>query len=124
MKALVPVDGLPLLHTTPLGVVVIRDNRVEIEVDDRDERRIQLLFSPYQAVRVTTFDCFEPLGSDPFPLGTVVEVMESEWMTELRASLRKSDATASFMDKARHFIVPLQDDFAEVVAWEMKWEAV
>ena len=38
----------------------------------------------------------------------ISEVHNSEWIKELKANL--TDETATFMDKTRHFIVPLQDD--------------
>jgi hypothetical protein len=34
------------------------------------------------------------------------------------------DETGTFMGKARHFILPLQDDFLEVVAWDITMKKI
>ena len=122
MARLVPVEGVPRLHTTPLAVVSVRDARVEVEADDINERRVSLVFQPYQALLVTTSDCFDPPG--PMTPGVVVEVLQSEWVQKLKTQQARIDETATFMERARHFILPLQDDFAEVVAWSIKFEFV
>jgi hypothetical protein len=124
MKALVPVANIPQLHTTPLAAISVRDSEVRIEVDDADENRGVLVFGTYQAVRVTTADCFDP-PDDLSGLPTVaMEVVQSGWIEDLRSVLRRSDESATFLDNARHFVVPLQDDFAEVVAWDIRWESL
>ena len=114
---LIPVENLPRLHVTPLASIQMKESCVVVEADDEAEKRIELLFQPYQALRVTTADCFVlPKGVSIVPQ-TVVEVVGSEWIAALKVNLRQVDETAKFMEKARHFIVPLQDDFLEVVAW-------
>ena len=35
--------------------------------------------------------------------------------------LEELHPTASFLDDARHFIVPAGDDVVEVLAWELRW---
>lgn len=49
-----PVEGLPPLHETPLGVVKIASPSVFVDVDDEGENRVRLIFRTYQAVRMTT----------------------------------------------------------------------
>lgn len=116
---LIVVQDLPRLHVTPLASIRVEDSHVIVEVDDERERRIELVFQPYQAVRVITADCFVlPAGVSIVPQ-TVVEVVGSEWIAALKTNLKQVDETAKFMNKARHFIVPLQDDFLEVVAWNV-----
>lgn len=121
---LVPLPGIPRLHATPLASVHVESTRVVVEVDDESEHRVKLVFEPYQSVRVTTADCFalpEDLAIIP---NTVVEVTNSRLVRELRAVQRRVDETALFMEKARHFLVPAQDDFIEVVAWDIRLEAL
>ena len=70
-------------------------------------------------MRMITADCFAlPDGVALLP-NTVMEVLNSSWIAELTRSLKRVDETATFMGKARHFILPLQDDFLEVVAWNI-----
>jgi hypothetical protein len=104
--------------------VVVKENQVIAEADDAAERRWRFVFEPYQAVRVTTADCFSTPGGLTLIPQAVVEVADSEWIAELKASLTRIDHTATFMDKAHHFLLPLQDDFLEVVAWAVRCEPV
>lgn len=124
MVKLLPVEGLPRLNTTPLAEVVFKESRVIAEVDDANERRWRFIFEPYQAIRVTTADCFSTPGGITLIPQTIVEVADSEWVAELKAALARIDHTATFMDKAHHFLLPLQDDFLEVVAWAVRCEPV
>jgi len=114
---IVHLQNIPRLHTTPLASVQVKDSQVIADVDDEQEKRFRLVFKPYQAMRMMTADCYSlPEGVTLIP-NTVMEVLNSSWIVELIKSLKQADETATFMGKARHFIVPLQDDFLEVVAW-------
>jgi hypothetical protein len=71
---------------------------------------------------VITADCFDlPPEIQAFPK-EIVEVIDSPWIAELKAVLKKTDHTATFMDRARHFLIPAQDEFIEVVAWDLSCE--
>lgn len=66
---------------------------------------------------MTTADCFSlPEGVSLKP-NEVIEVLDSQWIHELKANLSRVDETATFMSQARHFVFPLQDDILEVIAW-------
>ncbi len=119
---LVPVKGLPRLHTTPLVKLIVEEGRVIVEADDSAERRWRFFFEPYQAVRVTTADCFETPGQLTLIPQTVVEVVGSGWISALTAALNRMDQTGTFMGKANHYLLPLQDEFLEVVAWGVRCE--
>ena len=119
LMMVVPVPEIPRLHTTPLASIRIQDLRVVAEVDDEKENRFSLVFAPYQAVRITTFDCYLPPINVKIIPGTILEVLESDWLAQLSGILSKVDAAGAFMNKARHFIIPLQDAFLEVVAWDI-----
>ena len=119
---LVPLEGLPRLHATPLPETRIWDGRVAIEVDSEGEERLRLLFSPFQAARVTTADCFLVPGGSPLSPGRIYEVVGSVWIEELKTALRKIDCDATFLSSSRHFLVPAQDDFIEVVSWSIHCE--
>jgi len=76
--------------------------------------------SPHERAIRDNFD--QAFGKLPALGNLTAEIVQSKWIEELRLVLRRSDEGASFLDRARHFIVPLQDDFAEVVAWNIRWE--
>jgi hypothetical protein len=106
---------IPTLHTVPRPALTVERSRAVVEVDDEHERRITLTFSPLQALRVHTADLFtEPLGRE------VVEVTDSGWVRELTETLARLSPHATFMARARHWIVPGGDEVIEVVAWELE----
>ena len=114
---LIALDNLPKLHATPLSSVRVENSGVIVEVDDEHEQRIQFVLRPYQAVRMITADCFMlPHGISIKPQ-MVCEIADSEWIADLKRSLSIVDETATFLNKAHHYLFPLQDDFLEVVAW-------
>lgn len=117
--ALIPIEKFPKLHRTPLATVSIESPKVIVELDDEFEKRFRLYFEPYQAVKVTTSDCFFMEEGMIIIPQTIVQVAESTWLNELRKNLSIIDETADFLDDAKHYIVPLQDDFLEVVAWSI-----
>jgi hypothetical protein len=118
---LIPVDHLPELHVTPLARVVVEGRRVTAEIDDPDECRWRLVFEPYQAVRLITADCFIAPGE---LAQNVLEVRNSPWIQELKQCLAEVDHSAKFLEEAHHFLLPLQDEFMEVISWNVRAEPV
>lgn len=116
---LLPIHNLPRLHTTPLACVRVERTSVIVTADNELEQRIQFVLRPYQALRMTTADCFmAPSGTNIIP-NVVCEVMDSEWILELKHVLSTTDEAATFLNNAHHYLFPLQDDFLEVVAWSI-----
>ena len=107
---------LNALSVNPIARVVVENAEVIVELSD-DVTKMRVSFSPYQSVRVTTADCFALSGEMFISPRTIMEVKESEWLEQLKASQAQVDVTATFMNKARHFVVPCDDNFIEVVAW-------
>ena len=114
------VENLPHLHTTPLEIVHINHNKVTVEADDEGERRFRFVLSPFQAVRMTTIDCFSSLSFEDFVPKRIAEVINSDWIEQLRKELSRNDVTATFMNRARHFLFPFQDNVLEVVAHRLE----
>jgi hypothetical protein len=124
MVTIVAIEGLPKLHVTPLASVVCAAPKIVVEADDEKESRVRFTFEPYQAIKMVTADCFDiPDGMSIIPQ-TIMEIENSTWVYELRNTLEMTDCEADFMDKARHFLLPLQDDFLEIVAWDVRVESV
>ena len=116
---IIKVENIPHLNNVPLESILIEKPKLIIDLDDINEQRFRLEFSPYQAIKVTTIDCFDVPESMGIMQKNVMEVIGSEWMQDLKKSLKQIDSTANFMDKARHFIIPFYDDVLEVVAWDI-----
>ncbi len=115
LRELIELDAVPIARTFAEGAKVI------VELDD-DNRKIRVAFSPYQALRVTTADCFALSEGMMIMPRTIMEVEESDWIAELKKAMAVVDTTADFLDKSRHFLVPTEDDFIEVVAWSIEYE--
>ncbi len=90
-------------------------------LDGVDEQRWSFSFQPYQAVRITTQDCFLVSPSSGLYKGGVFLVEESPWIADLKAALHQIDQFATFLDQAHHYVIPSGDDVVEVVAWCMRW---
>src|SRR4051794_33231921 len=103
----------PRIHVVPLPEISIGKAQVTLRLDDVDGERVSLVFSPYQAVRVTTEDCFD---FDPntglFREGVFV-VEESPWIAELQSVLFEKDRGATFLTRSHHYVVPSGDDVVE-----------
>ena len=122
MAHLTILRELTELNAVPITRTFVEGAKVIVELDD-DDRKLRVAFSPYQALRVTTSDCFAlPEGMMITPR-TIMEVEETDWISELKKSLAEVDTTANFMDKSRHFLVPGYDDFIEIAAWSVEHES-
>ncbi|PEL08419.1 hypothetical protein [Bacillus sp. AFS017336] len=115
----------PIIHTVPLSEITINDGIKRIEFDDVDENRWRVSFKTTQAWRITTVDCFdfEPLYiKEAFDNGFfqkyIFIVEQSSWIAELKAVLKENDHSATFMDKANHYIFILGDEVVEIIAWD------
>ena len=110
------VHDLTGLTGIPIARVTVENATITVDLSE-EERQIVVVFRPYQAMRITTADCFALSGDMFITPRTIMEVRDSAWLAELKESLSKVDATANFMDRARHFVIPCEDNFIEVVAW-------
>lgn len=130
------------LHNVPLERLVFDSNKMEdqyILVDDKNEVRWKIKIKVLQALKITTIDCanlnffegrdfcdecFEEEGGYPVAQfrNYIMEVQDSEWIKELKSSLKEVDPEADFMDKAKHFLIPCYDNIIEVIAWNIELE--
>ena len=107
------------LTRPPIAKTVVEGTKIIVELND-DENMIQLEFSPFQALRVTTADCFALPEETSVVPRMIIEIENSGWISQLKASLFDVDETANFMDRSHHFLVPTCDDFIEIIAWRME----
>ncbi|MET0143462.1 MAG: hypothetical protein ABW328_01550 [Ilumatobacteraceae bacterium] len=112
-----PLADLPPLPRVMYPTVTISDRIVRADVTDVDGGDVTLQFRPYQAVRLTTLDCFLAPGDLPRHLEHIYWSRTSPWLDELTKALSEVDRTADFMQRAIHFLLPAGDDVLEVVGW-------
>ena len=79
---LIPIEELPKLHCTPLATISLGTPKVIVEADDELEKRMRLCFEPYQAVKVTTADCFFVEEGTIIIPQTIVKLDGSVWLNE------------------------------------------
>jgi hypothetical protein len=115
-----PVPGTPLLNRVCDPVIEIRGRKIRVVLEDDDGHQVELVFQPYQALKLTTVDCFLWLGEIRLPPNQVTYQNASPWLEELKSALHMIDTSADFMDKALHFTIPAGDDILEVAAWKIE----
>jgi hypothetical protein len=113
-----PFDG-----TIGLSFLEVEEHTVRVSVTDDWLTYIHLRFSPFQGLRLTTEDCF-PWPQELDRSDTLLRVVDSPWIEELRAGLAGCDPSADFMDRAHHFLILSRHSVVEVAAWEVTWETV
>lgn len=117
-------ESFPRIHTTPLAKVISSESKTFVELDDENEHRLRITFKPTQATRLITYDCFSLPDGLEIRSKNVIEVVDSPWIIELNKVLSSSDSSATFLDQSKHYLLPLQDNFLEVIAWEASYEYI
>ena len=109
------------IHTTPLEKINVETSKIEIFLDDINEDRYLITICPFQAIKIVTIDCFSILTyyneycfRDGIYHTHILEIEDSEWIDELRRCL--TDEHATFLNEAKHFVLPLQDNAVEFVS--------
>jgi len=118
------VSKLFEIHQTPLERLMYEGPNLVVEFDDVEGHRIHLKFSPWQALKVTTIDCFDVtsiLIEGKFTRH-ILECTDSAWITELKAELHLHDHSAVFLDETHHYILPFQDNIVEIVAQDFEFQ--
>ena len=115
------------IHTTPLEKILIDAYSVEILLDDIRENRYRIFAKPYQAIKIITIDCAssENYHNDYcFRDGKyhrhILLMINSNLINELKINATEHD----FLEKAKHFILPLQENIVEIIAYELVVEKV
>lgn len=132
------------IHDVPFERVVFDDQIITdryILLDDINEKRWKIKFKVYQALKITTIDCagldfskggdfedacFEDKEGFPVPQfqSHIMEVENSEWIKEMKKTLKRYDLQDNFMEKSRHFLIPCYDNIIEIIAWDIELEEV
>lgn len=115
------IPGAPSIHAVPMPEMQVQTAKVSLTLDGADGQRRTLLFYPFQAIRVTTQDCFVVSPESGLRKGEVFWVEDSPWIADLKEALSHTDHLATFLDPSHHYIVPCGDEVVEVVAWNLKW---
>ena len=115
------------IHTTPLEKISIDTNSIEILLDDITETRYRISVKPYQAIRIVTIDCVSSVDyhneycfRDGRYHRHILQMENSDFLSALRGKAYRSD----FLEKANHFVLPLQEILIELIAYDIKVEKV
>jgi hypothetical protein len=111
------------IHQTPLERLTYEGSDLIVEFDNAKGERVRLKFSPWQALKVTTIDCFDmrTILIENHLSRHLLEVRESQWIKALNEELHQHDHHATFLDRAHHFVLPFQDNIVEVIAWGFEY---
>ena len=115
-----------VIHDVPLDEIKLNEKGLIIELDDINEERWELVFSPVQDIKITSYDCYgieNMLDSeDSFASGRyqryLLEIKDSERIKELRTQL--ADPYDDFLVNSRHFYLDLRDNIVEIIAWNVE----
>ena len=109
------------IHSTPLEEITIDASKIIIHLDDIMEERYRISACPYQAFKITTCDCFSVTtyhNDFCFRNGIyhthILEITNSIWIKELKNNL--ADECSTFLNEAKHYVFPLQENTIEFVA--------
>lgn len=112
------------IHTTPLEKISIDGNTIDITLDDINEKRYHIVARPYQAIKIVTIDCVsskdyynEFCYRDGRYHRHILQIQDSPMIDELKRNL--TDEHATFLNDARHYVLPLQDNIIEFIAKEI-----
>lgn len=112
------IADVPAFNRINDPVIDIKDRMIRVTLGDVDDNKVELTFQPYQALKLTTYDCY--LSDQSVQLRNNLIYREtSTWLGELKNALRSNDEYADFMDKALHFTIPAGDDVLEIAAWKV-----
>ncbi len=111
------------IHTTPLEELFIDSNSITIFFDDINENRYKMIAEPYQAINITTIDCasseyYNFCYRDGIFHRNILQVENSE----LLCSLIKRANEKQFLMNSKHYVLPLQDNLIEFLAYDIKIE--
>ncbi|ETA67340.1 hypothetical protein MettiDRAFT_0760 [Methanolobus tindarius DSM 2278] len=108
-----------LIRDVPLEKIVCdtkNGNKLNIEFDAKDGIRYNIEFITHIALKVTIDGCFD--GSFLFysDYGMMYEIIDSEWIFNLRMEHDSQEPYDHIMDNVHHYITHLGDFNVEVVA--------
>jgi hypothetical protein len=113
------------VNTTPLEKISIDTNSIEILLDDIAENRYKISAKPYQAIRIMTIDCVSSVDYHNdycFRDGRYhrhILLMEN---SDFLNVLKEKASEPNFLEKAKHFVLPLQENIIEIIAYDVKVE--
>ena len=115
------------IHSTPLEKISIDSNSIEILLDDVAENRYKISAKPYQAIKIVTIDCASSVDyhndycfRDGRYHRHILLIENSDFLN----TLREKTSENNFLEKAKHFVLPLQDNIIELIAYDLNVEKV
>lgn len=121
------VNNSIIINNVPFAKIIIDDKLYEliIEFDDTFEARRKVIFHSYYAYRMVWEECStNDFIDENMEIGTykryILEVIDSDWIKELKRVMNEKACEDFIFDQARHFIFDMRDYIIEVVASEVE----
>ena len=115
------------IDTVPMEKVIFEEGKFCVYLDDVNEKRHKVVFSPYQAIKITAIDCMsaqefynEYCYRDGIYHRHILKIENSDWISELNRNFKDADPRSNFMFKSNHYVLPLYEEIIEVVAWDIE----
>lgn len=115
------------IHTTPLEEIVIDTTSITITLDDINEERYRIFVQPYQAINIVTIDCVvsrdyynEFCYRDGKYHRHILQIENSSYINALTERMHG----AKFMKELKHFVLPLQDNLIEFIAFDINLDKI
>jgi hypothetical protein len=112
-----------VFHEVSLSSIAWESSTLVLQADDENEIKKRLQFSPIQAFKLITNDCWIN-RTELIKNWKIIEVENSTWIYELQKNAQIIDNDADFLDKSKHYIIPLCDAILEIVFWNMSIENI
>lgn len=108
-----------IVNDAPLEKIVCDNthfNELFIEFDDINEIRYEIEFVTYIAIKVVSWDCFEGSILSSSDDGMIYEILDSDWLSQLKTIYYKRHKHEHLMDDAHHYLMILGDFVVEIIA--------
>ena len=109
------------LSDKPESSLSIGYNRFAVYLYDENKSRISIEFDDFKAMKLNPKKYF--MDSDLKPSDTeIMEVLNSNWQKEIFENIEDEKESINYKNNARHFIIPLENEFLEVIAFSIEFE--
>lgn len=113
------------IHTTPSEEIIVDPDSITVTLDDIYERRYKITVKPFVSIKIVTIDCVsskEYYNDFCYREGRYHRhILQADNSHDLNMLIQNSGGK-QFLNNAKCFILPLQDNFVEIIADEFKLE--
>lgn len=115
------------IHTTPLEEIFIDTTSITITLDDINEERYRIFVQPYQAINIVAIDCVssrdyynEFCYRDGKYHRHILQIENSSYINSLTEIMHGEKSTKEL----KHFVLPLQENLIEFIAYDIDLDRI